>query len=141
MKNSESEPNNIDTAVNTVLRKQELGQLQSGRRNSLASRLRERITDLKNLNSDVSAATIASELTQAGCKISASTVQRVLREDPTKRKKSTLKVTHTQNTNAPSAITPTKNATDAEALLKRMQEEDGQSPKTAETKRTAEFKQ
>jgi len=149
MKDTKSEPDNVDDAVNAVLAKKELGQLQSSKRNSLASRLRGRITDLKTLNADVSAATIASELTQAGFKVSASTVQRVLREGkmlaPTKRKKSNSKETNIQTTNASSAPSTLENTspaakdtTDAEALFRKIQEENGMQ--TASTSRkTASF--
>ena len=149
MKDTKLNTDNVDDAVNAVMKKRELGQLQGGKRNSLASRLRGRIIDLKNLNNDVSAATIAAELTQAGCKVSESTVQRVLREEkmlaPTKRKKSNSKETNIQTTNASSAPSTLENTspaakdtTDAEALFRKIQEENGMQ--TASTSRkTASF--
>lgn len=139
----------VEAAVDVLLQKKQQGQLQGDKnRNSLSELLRQRISDLKTLNSDISIATIASELTKAGCRVSVSTVQRVLQGATPKRKPRTPHPTDvtkspTKVTSKPLPITlkPEADASlDAEALLRKMQEEEGTLITPQETKRIATLK-
>lgn len=162
---SMSEPQNnsikVKAAVDAVLRKQQDGQLSSSKRGSMASELRHRITDLQTLNDNLSAAAIATELTAAGCPVSASTVQRVLRETPPGKRKKGATIPATMDagkqplvapvtlvappapTVVPKPASPTPaapaTATDAAALLAKMQKEN-QHPSENPEKRTATLK-
>jgi len=144
MNESKENIEKVEAAVDVLLQKKQQGQLQGDKnRNSLSELLRQRISDLKTLNSDISIATIASELTKAGCRVSASTVQRVLQEATPKRKLRTAK-----ETNAPKVVKAISSApvaaqqkmTDAEALLKQMCQEDNNAAHNTENKRIANLK-
>jgi len=140
--NESTESNkNVTAAVDALVAKKQQGNLpRTGRKNSLASLLRQRIDALKSLHEDLSASALASELSSVGFKVSASTVQRVLRDStlPKRRKTSGTPIQipatkpGTRSTTAAShaPVTPppavkTKNPTDTEALLKKMQKEAG----------------
>ena len=154
-----NEPNishqNIGAALDAVKLRHTRGELIGDQSISLASLLRQRLPELGDLHKEHSASAIATALTQEGFKVSASTVQRVLREgEPvTKQKKRAVTTTDAGKTKAtvlasvasgsgvpPQAGAQAKETTDAEALLKKMQEENGGSHTGIEAKRIVSLK-
>ncbi len=149
MNDSKTTSEALDAAVDALLAKREKGQLLGGTRAGVAAGLKQRISDLKSLHSDLSATAIAAELTAAGFPVSASTVQRVLREQSaTKPKPRTPKPTDAPKvavtqTSAPShktTETATSATTDAEALLRKLEQENGGANHGNEGKRIATLK-
>ena len=149
MNESDQNHQKVTAAVDALLAKKQDGTLQCGvKSNSLPSLLRQRLSDLRTLNEDISASAIATELKAVGCEVSASTIQRLLREPralkrvrqsttPTPRLVDAGKShgneavakpprqTESQETTSMPADPKSASTNESDDLLKQMQEEDG----------------
>ena len=143
MNESNINQQNSGAALDAVLDRHSRGELIGDQSISLASLLRQRLPDLKELSKDHSASAIASALTQEGFTVSASSVQRVLQEATPKRKLRTPHATDVTKVVKPIASAPVaaqQKMTDAEALLKQMCQEDNNTTQQTENKRIATLK-